>query len=67
MAYETIIYEKENGVATMTLNRPQALNAFVPQMNKDIIDALKAGERTRSEGANTGPEGITGRFVAGKI
>ena len=45
MAYETIIYEKENGVATMTLNRPQALNAFVPQMNKDIIDALKAGER----------------------
>ena len=45
MAYETIIYEKENGVATMTLNRPQALNAFVPQMNKDIMDALKAGER----------------------
>lgn len=45
MAYETIIYEKENGVATMTLNRPQALNAFVPQMNKEIMDALKAGER----------------------
>jgi 2-(1,2-epoxy-1,2-dihydrophenyl)acetyl-CoA isomerase len=45
VAYETIIYEKENGVATMTLNRPQALNAFVPQMNKDIMDALKAGER----------------------
>jgi 2-(1,2-epoxy-1,2-dihydrophenyl)acetyl-CoA isomerase len=45
VAYETIIYEKENGVATMTLNRPQALNAFVPQMNKDIMDAFKAGER----------------------
>ncbi|MCA1659339.1 MAG: enoyl-CoA hydratase/isomerase family protein, partial [Verrucomicrobiaceae bacterium] len=45
MGYETIIYEKENGVATVTLNRPQALNAFVPEMNKEIMDALKAGER----------------------
>lgn len=45
MAYETIIYEKENGVATVTLNRPQALNAFVPQMNKEVLEALKDGER----------------------
>ena len=45
MAYETILYEKENGVATITLNRPQALNAFVPQMNKEVIDTLKEGER----------------------
>ena len=45
MTYETISYEKENGVATVTLNRPQALNAFVPQMNKEVLEALKAGER----------------------
>ncbi len=45
MAYETIIYEKHNGVATITLNRPQALNAFVPQMNKEVLEALKDGER----------------------
>ncbi|MGE5816801.1 MAG: enoyl-CoA hydratase-related protein [Deltaproteobacteria bacterium] len=45
MAYETITYEKENGVATVTLNRPQALNAFVPQMNKEVLEALKDGER----------------------
>ena len=45
MAYETIIYEKESGVATITLNRPQALNAFVPQMNQEVMDALKGGER----------------------
>jgi 2-(1,2-epoxy-1,2-dihydrophenyl)acetyl-CoA isomerase len=40
-----ILYEKENGVATITLNRPQALNAFVPQMNKELMDALKEGDR----------------------
>lgn len=47
MAYETIIYEKQNGVATITLNRPQALNAFVPQMNKEVLEALKDGERDK--------------------
>lgn len=41
MGYETIIYEKQNGVATITLNRPQALNAFTPQMNAELQDALK--------------------------
>ena len=45
MAYETIIYEKQNGVATITLNRPQSLNAFIPQMNQEILQALKDSER----------------------
>ena len=45
MAFETIIYEKDQGVATITLNRPQALNAFVPQMNQEVLGALKDGER----------------------
>jgi 2-(1,2-epoxy-1,2-dihydrophenyl)acetyl-CoA isomerase len=47
VARETILYEKENGVATITLNRPQALNAFVPQMNKEVLDVLKEGERDK--------------------
>jgi 2-(1,2-epoxy-1,2-dihydrophenyl)acetyl-CoA isomerase len=29
----------------MTLNRPQSLNAFVPQMNQEVLDALKNAER----------------------
>ena len=41
MAYETIIYEKQNGVAAITLNRPQSLNAFIPQMNKEVLEALR--------------------------
>jgi len=45
VSYETILFEKENGVATITLNRPQALNAFIPQMNKEVLEALKDGER----------------------
>ena len=45
MAYETIIYEKNQAVATITLNRPESLNAFVPQMNQEVIAALKDGER----------------------
>ena len=32
-------------MATVTLNRPQALNAFVPQMNKEVVEAFKDGER----------------------
>ena len=45
VGYETILFEKEDGVATITLNRPQALNAFIPQMNKEVLEALKDGER----------------------
>ena len=48
MAYETINYEKVQGVATITLNRPQSLNAFVPQMNQEVLDALKDGDRDKT-------------------
>ena len=34
-----------DGLATLTLNRPQSLNAFVPQMNQEVVHALKDGER----------------------
>ena len=47
MTYETIIYEKHNGVGTVTLNRPQSLNAFIPQMNKEVLEVLKDGERDK--------------------
>jgi 2-(1,2-epoxy-1,2-dihydrophenyl)acetyl-CoA isomerase len=40
--FETIQYSAENGIARITLNRPNSLNAFTAQMNKEIIQALKA-------------------------
>ncbi len=39
--YETIKYSVENGVAWLTLNRPDKLNAFTSQMNKEIQKAIK--------------------------
>jgi enoyl-CoA hydratase/carnithine racemase len=40
--YETILYEtSEDHVATITLNRPEALNAFDRQMCEEIRDAWK--------------------------
>jgi len=38
--FETILYEIENKVLTITLNRPDRLNAFNPQMGHDLINAL---------------------------
>lgn len=37
MAYENLIYDKKDGIATVTLNRPESLNAFGPGMSDDII------------------------------
>jgi 2-(1,2-epoxy-1,2-dihydrophenyl)acetyl-CoA isomerase len=45
VTYETILYEKQSGVATITLNRPQALNAFTSQMNREFLDALRDAEK----------------------
>jgi 2-(1,2-epoxy-1,2-dihydrophenyl)acetyl-CoA isomerase len=41
MSYETILFDVNNGVATLTLNRPDVFNAFNEQQSYDVIDALK--------------------------
>jgi len=45
MAYETVIYTVAEGVATLTLNRPDVLNAFNQQLTDEIQDVLKKVER----------------------
>ncbi len=44
MAYETLITEIEGHVATITLNRPDALNAFNNQLMDELTAALDAFE-----------------------
>ena len=45
MNFETIKYEVENKILTLTLNRPDKLNAFTGQMMDELISAFdKAGK-----------------------
>lgn len=40
MQYQKIIYEKKEHVATVTLNRPENLNALDPAMAQELVDCL---------------------------
>ena len=40
MSYEQIIYDKQDGVATITLNRPERMNAFTDVMIREWAEAL---------------------------
>jgi 3-hydroxypropionyl-coenzyme A dehydratase len=42
VAYETILYDVEGGVATITLNQPDTRNALSMELLRDGIDALEA-------------------------
>ena len=39
MAYEHISYDVADGVLTITLDRPEQLNAFTETMQRELIDA----------------------------
>jgi enoyl-CoA hydratase len=67
MEFKLIIYEKSEGIATITLNRPEALNAFSKEVVEEILRALEdvkndenvrvvvltgAGEKAFSAGAD---------------
>ena len=41
-AFETIIYEKTDGIASVILNRPQALNRYNIKMRDEMFDVLSA-------------------------
>jgi 2-(1,2-epoxy-1,2-dihydrophenyl)acetyl-CoA isomerase len=47
MAYETIDFKLENGIARLTLNRPDRLNSFTVQMHGEVRDALGKLESAR--------------------
>jgi enoyl-CoA hydratase/carnithine racemase len=45
MAYEAILYDVEDQILTITLNRPEKLNAFNAAMQKELIDAFDQADR----------------------
>lgn len=48
MSYQTIVFETSEGVARLTLNRPERLNSFNTLMHSEIQDALAALQRDTS-------------------
>ncbi len=41
-SYETLLVDLDGGVATLTLNRPDRMNAFNHQMSRELAEAFKA-------------------------
>ena len=44
MAYKEIIYTVEDYIATITLNRPESLNAFSENMLNEWADAIESAK-----------------------
>lgn len=64
MTYQTLLYQVENRILTITLNRPEQMNAFTVEMANELEHAFK----TASEDDNIGVIVVTGAgkaFCAG--
>ena len=48
MTYETILFTIDQGIATLTLNRPERLNSFTQAMHLEVRDALTRVEKDRT-------------------
>ena len=51
MDFAEIIYEKKDRVATVTMNRPEKMNAWTPKMGAEMRTAMLDAERDPSIGA----------------
>ncbi|MBC8477138.1 MAG: enoyl-CoA hydratase/isomerase family protein [Dehalococcoidia bacterium] len=45
MAYQDILYEVDDYIGTITLNRPQSLNAFTDTLLTEWVDAIESAKR----------------------
>lgn len=50
MPYQDILYDKAQGIATITINRPDLLNAFRSETVDEMVDAFQDAWRDRSIG-----------------
>ena len=38
--YDHILYDVDEAIATITLDRPEKLNAYIPAMGEEVVDAF---------------------------
>jgi len=50
MPYKHVLVEKEEGVVTITMNRPEVLNAMNHQLTRELYDAVKAANEDEETG-----------------
>jgi 2-ketocyclohexanecarboxyl-CoA hydrolase len=80
MPYEDILYDKRDGVATVTINRPNVLNAFRAKTVEEMLEAVRdadyddaigvivlagAGDRAFSAGGDNSARGDSSREEGG--
>jgi enoyl-CoA hydratase/carnithine racemase len=47
MNYETIQYQVSERIAVITLSRPERLNAWIPEMGDELVDAMERACRDK--------------------
>lgn len=45
MDYQDLLFQREDGVALVTLNRPDRLNAISPRLIHELLDVIESTER----------------------
>jgi 2-ketocyclohexanecarboxyl-CoA hydrolase len=50
MAFQDILYEKRAGIATITINRPNVLNAFRAETVEEMLEAMRDAEEDHDIG-----------------
>ena len=41
MSYETLIWEQSGAVGKLTLNRPETLNAWIPEFGRELKQVVE--------------------------
>jgi 2-ketocyclohexanecarboxyl-CoA hydrolase len=50
MPFQDILFDKRDGIATITINRPQVLNAFRAETVEEMLEAMRDAEQDRDIG-----------------
>jgi Enoyl-CoA hydratase (EC 4.2.1.17) len=55
MGYQDILYGVEDRVATVTLNRPDRMNAWTPTMEREVREAMAPPRTTTASAPSYSP------------